>query len=230
MARILSIEDDSDIQHVIGQSLFRNGYDVHYAWNGQEGYEKILALDPDLILLDLMLPLMNGVELLNKLQMHKPAQNIPVVVVTGYGDEANMLGYSVKALGAAAYLRKPINLVELVSVVKRTFVQYPPESRRDRSPEHKVMRKGAVQIDVKFNTVWINDRLSATLSQKEFVLLCCLMESSGPVARADLIRRLSYEPNQTDALKQAIHRLRECLGPTESHRIKTTPEGYELIG
>ena len=61
MARILSIEDDPDFQHLIALTLQNQGYEVHYAFTGQEGYEKLLALDPDLILLDMMLPLLNGV-------------------------------------------------------------------------------------------------------------------------------------------------------------------------
>src|SRR5262249_6808447 len=108
MARILSIEDDEDEQHLIGQALFSAGYEVHYAWNGQEGYEKILSLNPDLILLDLMLPRLNGVEILKRLQQNKAAEAIPVIVITVFGDEANLLGESVEALGAADYLRKPI--------------------------------------------------------------------------------------------------------------------------
>lgn len=230
MARILCVEDDSDIQHMIGQALFRDGYDVHYAWNGQEGYEKILSLNPDLILLDLVLPLLNGVELLEKLRLHKAAQDIPIIVLTSFGDEADMLSYSVKALGAVSYLRKPIDMPEFASLVRHTLLQFPPKSGRRSDPAAREFRKGAVRADVRFSTVWINDRLVATLPQKEFSLLCCLMESDGPVAREDLLRQLEYKPSAGDALKQIVHRLRESLGPNEQRRVKTVDDGYELIG
>ncbi len=229
MARILSIEDDQDIQHLIGQVLFKEGYEVHYAWNGQEGYEKILALDPDLILLDLMLPLMNGVELLQKLQRNKTTKDIPVIIVSAYGDEANMLGHSVVALGAAAYLRKPVLIPELLSGVKQVLASRPPRSGR-KSGTAPEPRKGSVRVDPRFRTVWIDDRLIAALPEKEFALLMRLLKDPGPVPREELLKTLGYERRQGSALKQAVHRLRRKFGPAESRRIRTSPGGYELIG
>lgn len=228
MAKILSVEDDRDIQHLMGQVLFHEGYDVHYAWNGREGYEKILELAPDLVLLDLMLPVMNGVELLKKVKDAKAIADIPFVIVTGYEDESRMLQCSVEALGAAAYLRKPLRLPELVQCVKRVLLQYPRAPRPAASGEK--LSKGRVRADPDFMTVWVDDRLMATLPPKEFALLRCLMESRGPVAREKLLRELDYGTDQGDALKQAVHRLRAAFRPEESRRIKTTPEGYELVG
>lgn len=230
MARILSIEDDADIQRLIGQALFRENYEVNYAWNGKEGYEKILSFDPDLILLDLMLPLMNGVELLKKLQDEKITPEIPVVVISAYGDEVNLLGHSVKALGAAGYLRKPVNLQEMVVIIKNILLQFPrtPSSKGDA--KERGLSKGAVRADPKFKTVWINDKLVATLSPKRFDLLLCLIESSGSVPREALLKKMGYKARQVNAIKQDIHRLREDLGPSEQRRIQTTLDGYELIG
>lgn len=229
MARLLSIEDDETVQHLIGSALFREGYEVHYAWNGLEGYEKVLSLKPDLILLDLMLPMMNGVELLKKLKENKAVLDIPVVIVTGFGDEANLLGSSVRALGAADYLRKPIRIEELLGCVKKILLQFQrPKSKAGAGPQE--LRKGVIRADPKFRTVWINDRLAATLSFKEFALLRCLIKSPGPVSNGTLLRGLGYRPRQTNALKQAIHRLRGCLGAREGRRIQMTPKGYELIG
>lgn len=230
MARILSIEDDPDMQHLIGQVLFGKGYDIHYAWNGREGYEKVLELEPDLILLDLMLPLWNGVEVLRKLKESKPTQDIPVIVVTAYGDEAKMLKYSIEALGAVAYLRKPISVNELSGLIKRVLAHARPDPAPPERPGLEELLKGAVRADPKFMTVWIEDRLIATLTQKEFVLLRGLMSNPGAVADAVLLRDLGYEDHQRDALKQVVHRLRNAFGALERRRIKTTPEGYELIG
>lgn len=229
MARILSIEDDQDIQHLVGQVLFRMGYEVHYAWNGQEGYEKILALAPDLILLDLMLPLMNGVELLKKLQENRATKDIPVVIVTAYGDEANMLGQSVVALGAAAYLRKPVIISELLACVRENLTQLPLNGGGKRAAVDEV-RKGSVRADLKFRTVWINDRLIATLPDKEFALLRRLIMKPGSVPQAELLETLRYADGQRNALKQVVHRLRLKLGPLEARRIRTAADGYELIG
>lgn len=230
MARILSIEDDQDIQHLMGEVLFQEGYDVHYAWNGREGYEKILELFPDLILLDLMLPIMSGVDLLKKLKDNKSLQDIPIIIVTAYGDEAYMLKRSVEVLGAAAYLRKPVQLQELVRVVKQVLLQYPRLIRQSALSESQELRKGCVRADPKFMTVWVNDRLIATVTSKEFALLRCLIESPGPITKEKLLHDLGYQSDQGDALKQTIHRLRESFAPSEIRRIKTTSLGYELVG
>jgi len=229
MAQILSIEDDEDEQHLIGQALFRAGYDVHYAWNGREGLEKILSLDPDLILLDLMLPMMNGVELLKKLQQNSAVRDTPIIIITAFGDEANLLGQSVQALGATDYLRKPIQIQELLQTVKIILLEF-KRPKSEKAPPPRELQKGSIRADPKFRTVWINDRLIVTLPHKEFGLLRCLMKSQGPASNQDLLRELGYQRRQFDALKQAIHRLRKYLGPSESRRIQTTPQGYELVG
>jgi DNA-binding response OmpR family regulator len=230
MPRILSIEDDANLQHQIGCALFREGYEVIYAWNGKEGYEKIAETDPDLILLDLMLPVMNGVEFLKKLSICKPARHTPIVVITVYGDEAEMLKFSVEALGAVFYLRKPFHLDELVGTVKRILAQYPRLPRLRVEAEPKEVSKGCVRANIKFSTVWIDDRMVATLPPAIFALLRCLIESPGVVRREELLLRLGYQGRQAAALKQTVHRLRSALGPRESRRIKTTDHGYELIG
>ena len=228
MAKILSVEDDEDIQHLIGRVLFAEGHEMHYAWNGQEGYEKALAVYPDLILLDLVLPVVNGIELMQKLGAHKVAREIPVIIVTAYGDEANMLKYSVEALGAASYLRKPVDFKELSRSVKRVL----EGSRRAAAPapEARALCKGAVRADPMMMTAWVSDRLVATLVDKEFALLRLLISAPGPVSRADLLRGMGYGGDQSNALKQVVHRLRRDFGAAESGRIRTTPGGYELVG
>lgn len=228
MIRVLSVEDDAELQHLIGQFLFREGYEVHYAWNGHEGYQKILSLRPDLILLDLMLPIMNGVELLEKLREERIAESIPVVVVSAYGDEVNLLGRSVKALGAADYLRKPVTANDLVACVKKVLSSRPPEPAS--ASELRLMSKGVVRADSRFRTVWVNDRFLANLPPKRFALLRCLMEAPGGIGREELNKRLGYASASRDPLKQDIHRLRKDFGPQEQRRIQTTAEGYELIG
>ena len=225
MAKILSIEDDGDLQHMIGQALYREGYEMHYAWNGEEGYQKLVSTRPDLVLLDLMLPIMNGVELLKKLREDKATREIPVMILSAYGDEANMLGHSVRALGAADYLRKPVSMPELVSRVKLVLSRQVP----DLQPTSE-LRKGAIRVDMRFRTVWIEDKLVATLTFTRFALLKCLMQSRGPVSPGRLLRALGYGPTQLNALEKSLQRLREDLGPGQARRLQTTPKGYEMVG
>ncbi|MBI4422124.1 MAG: response regulator transcription factor [Elusimicrobia bacterium] len=224
MARILSIEDDADLQHLIGLTLHSNGYEVQYAFNGKEGYEKILSMHPDLILLDLMLPGMNGIEILKAVQTNKDVRDLPIIVITAYGDDVSMLEHSVKALGAIEYLRKPLEMAMLLNHIKRALAARPKQS-----PAPEDIRRGAIRADPRFRTVFINDRLIATLPSRRFQLLQTLMEASGELSKEELCQ-LMGGAGTVFALEKAIQRLREDLGPEESKRIQTTETGYRLIG
>lgn len=223
MARILSIEDDADLQHLIGLTLHNNGFEVQYAFNGKEGYEKILSMHPDLILLDLMLPGMNGVEILKAVKANKEVRDLPVIVITAYGDDVSMLEHSVKALGAVEYLRKPLEMAKLVSHIRRALAAAP---RTEAPPEE--IRRGVVKADPRFKTVFINDRLIATLAPRRFQLLRVLLEADGELSKEAICAKLGGA-GTVFALEKAIQRLREDLGPTESKRIQTTETGYRLI-
>jgi len=230
MARLLCIEDDADIQHAMGQVLFREGYQIDYAWNGREGYEKILSFDPDLILLDLMLPVMSGLELLKKLQDEKRAQDVPIVIVTGFGDEAGLLKKAVELWGAAAYLRKPVLAEDLIRTVKLILERFPRQARPAAMKPLKELCKGCVRLRPESLTVWIDDRLVATLPPKEFALIECLARAPGPVPKEALLKVIGHGTGDMNALKQTIYRLRLAFGPQESRRIKTNSGGYELVG
>ena len=230
MARILSVEDDEHVQHLLGQALFQQGYEMHYAWNGQEGWEKVLGVDPDLVLLDLMLPLVNGVELLKRIRASRAVRDIPVVVVTSYGDEADMLKHALSALGAERFLRKPIDLPELSLCVKAVLAARPRSSARATPPSARILRKGGVAVDPVLLTVWVDDKPVGTLRRKEFTVLRLLLESPGAAGRERLMQGMSYGPKQDAALKQVVHRLREAFTEAHKGRIRMTPQGYELVG
>jgi DNA-binding response OmpR family regulator len=230
MARILSVEDDEHVQHLLGRALFQQGYEMHYAWNGQEGWEKVLAVDPDLVLLDLMLPMVNGLELLQRMRAHKAVRDVPVVVVTAYGDDADMLKQALQALGAARFLRKPIDFPELIRCVKAVLAANPRTPSRQEAPGARALRKGGVAADPLLLTVWVDDKPVGTLHNKEFEVLNLLLQSPGPVSRDALMKGLGYRAEQDAALKQVVHRLRASLGEEHKTRIRTTGDGYELVG
>lgn len=230
MARILSVEDDEHVQHLLGQALFQHGYEMHYAWNGQEGWEKVLAVDPDLVLLDLMLPVVNGVEMLKRIRANRATRDVPVIVVTAYGGEADILKHALVALGAVGFLRKPLDFADLIRSVKSALTSHPRPSARAVPPSARVLRKGAVAADPVMRTVWVADKPVGTLNGKEFAVLHLLLESPGAMSREDLMRGLRYRAAQDSALKQVVHRLRVALGEPHKSRVRTTPEGYELVG
>jgi CheY-like chemotaxis protein len=117
--RILSIEDDVDLQQVFAYVLTKNGWDVTYAYDGKDGLEKAAELKPDLILLDMMLPGLNGIEVIKALKAAEATRPIPVVVMTAYPGDEQFLKASVIAMGAVEYLAKPVRIDTLVNMVSR---------------------------------------------------------------------------------------------------------------
>ena len=125
MPRILSVEDDVDLQQVIAYVLKKKGWDVAYAYDGKDGLEKATSLKPDLILLDMMLPGLNGLEVIEQLKKNPETRTIPVIVMTAYPSDAQFLESSVKSLGAVEYLAKPVHIDTLVETIERCLI--PPK-------------------------------------------------------------------------------------------------------
>jgi DNA-binding response OmpR family regulator len=224
LARILSIEDDAELQHLIGVSLFKEGYEVHYAFNGKEGLEKIFSLHPDLILLDMMLPILSGVEVIKQVTSNTQTRGIPIIVMTAFTDQANTLEQSLKAQGIREYVQKPFRVTELVSLIGRTI-----ESSPQAPPPPNAISKGGVKLIPQYRTVWINDQMVATLPHKRAELLRALLEAKGAVKREKLLDHLWGPSASMNLLEKTIQRLREDLGPA-ANRIQTTADGYELVG
>lgn len=222
MPRILSIEDDPDLQHLISYCLRNQGFEVHYAFTGPEGYEKTLALNPDLILLDMMLPGLNGVEVVRKLKQKKLTRAIPVIVLTAYAADANFMESEVMALGAVEYLRKPVQTDELVKAIKRLL----GESRTN--PPFAVWKRGAFRIVPESKSVWVEGRMIANLPPKRFEVLFLLLQAEGEVPWQELVEKVWGRAGVKNDLEKTVSRLREDLGP-EAHRLCTTRRGYRLL-
>lgn len=125
MARILSIEDDTEFQQVLGHALGVSGYEVFYAFSGLEGYEKALALLPDLIICDIMLPGLNGIEVIEMLRRHEAVKAVPLIVTTAYWDGPCRVEPQERASGTVEYLPKPIRLTELRRLIGRLLRPLP---------------------------------------------------------------------------------------------------------
>ena len=224
MAKLLIIEDDGDLQQMLSIVFTREGFEVHYAFNGQEGYDKVLAIQPDFLVLDLMLPVLNGVEVIKRVTNNTLTRDIPIIVMTAHSDKADMRENSIRAYGVREYLRKPFEVSELKSLVKRLLANYP---RQVAEPTH--IAKGAMRLDTKFRTVWVNDARVATLSPTKAELLKLLIEAKGSVKRERLIQSVWGKDGSVGSLEKTVQRLREDLGE-HAQRLQTTADGYELIG
>lgn len=119
MPRILSVEDDVDLQQVYAYAFKKQGWETVYAYDGKDGLEKAIRLKPDLLLLDMMLPGLNGVEVIERLKAREDTRSIPVIVMTAYPSDAHFLESAVRALGAVEYLAKPVRIDELVKTIAR---------------------------------------------------------------------------------------------------------------
>jgi two-component system alkaline phosphatase synthesis response regulator PhoP/two-component system response regulator VicR len=125
--RILVVDDERHIVRLIQVNLERAGYQVATAFDGKEALKRVEEAKPDLIVLDVMMPYMDGFEVQKRLQADPNTRNIPVIMLTAKSQDADVFrGW---ASGVSAYLTKPFNPLELLTFVKRIFSGY------DDSPE-----------------------------------------------------------------------------------------------
>ena len=118
MPKILSIEDDVDLQQVVAYVLKKKGWEVIFAYDGKDGLEKAIELKPDLILLDMMLPGLNGIEVITELKANATTKAIPVIVMTAFPSDAQFIESVAVAMGAVKYLAKPVHIDVLLKTVE----------------------------------------------------------------------------------------------------------------
>jgi two-component system, OmpR family, alkaline phosphatase synthesis response regulator PhoP len=117
--KILVVDDERHIVRLIQVNLERAGYQVVTAFDGKEALKKVDAEKPDLVVMDVMMPYMDGFEALKNLQANPATRDIPVVMLTAKAQDADIFrGWS---SGVSAYLTKPFNPLELLTFVKRIF-------------------------------------------------------------------------------------------------------------
>ena len=117
--KILAVDDERHIVRLIQVNLERAGYQVSTAFDGNEALKKVEGDKPDLIVLDVMMPRMDGFEVLKRLQANPETREVPVIMLTAKAQDADVFrGW---ASGVSAYLTKPFNPLELITFVKRIF-------------------------------------------------------------------------------------------------------------
>jgi DNA-binding response OmpR family regulator len=185
MSRILVVEDNTNLAFGLCTSLELEGHEVVVAETGPDGLRQARAWDPDLIILDLMLPGLDGSRLLKTLR--DEGREVPVVILTARGEEADkVLGFR---LGADDYVTKPFGILELLArvsaVLRRTGLRAAPVSRHDA-----VERFGDVEVNPATHAV-LRRGTPVALAPKEYDLLCALLRRGGAVAsRLDLLREV----------------------------------------
>lgn len=182
--KILVIEDDLDLRELIEYNLKTAGYEILSAEDGEVGLGLALEKNPDLILLDIMLPGMDGLSVCRKIRESEAAKQIPIVMLTAKSEESDVvIGLE---LGADDYMTKPFSPKELVARIKAVL-------RRGRVQEDKPKRlnAGPLSIDLDKHEVVVNDS-EVKLTLAEFNLLKMLVSKPGRVfTREQLIEGVS---------------------------------------
>jgi two-component system phosphate regulon response regulator PhoB len=223
--RIAVIEDEKDLASLLAFQLEKEGYQVLTAHDGKTGYELVSSELPDLVLLDLMLPIISGVEVCKLLKKQKSTQVIPVIMLTAKGEEIDrVIGFEV---GADDYVTKPFSLRELLLRIKVAVRRTNREEQDER-----IIVIGPVVIDTSRCLVTI-DGEEAVLTSTEYKLLCALAESRGRVQTRDhLLRSVWGHHSGTDTrtVDSHITRIRTKLGSCGDFIKTVRGFGYKMEG
>jgi DNA-binding response OmpR family regulator len=226
--RILLIEDDADIALALRYNLEKEkGFVVSTARDGEEGMRTALASPPDLVLLDLNLPGIDGLEVCRRLRSAPATAPVPIIMLTARAAEADRV--SGLDLGADDYILKPFSMKEVVARVRAVM------RRTDRSEEEEgeILDDGPIRVDVAARRVLL-DGHEVALTRKEFDLLTHMIRHRGKVlTRERLLERVwGYDyPGETRTVDVHIRRLRRKLGEAAEERIETVVGvGYRFRG
>jgi len=179
-SKILIVDDEQDILELIRHALNKEGYEVHIAINGQQALEKTAKVLPDLILMDVMMPIMDGMEACRQLKEDPATQNIPIVFLTARSEEfAELAGFEA---GADDYIAKPIRTRVLTSRIKAILRR---NSGIIETPQVK-LEFGDLIIDRERFTIIYNGN-ALQFPRKEFELLSFLASKPGRVFSRDEI-------------------------------------------
>lgn len=203
MTSILVVEDEETLAESLRYTLTREGYEVAVAADGRSALERLTPVPPDLVVLDLMLPGLGGLDVLRHI---RSSLAIPVVVVTAKDAEADVVAGL--ELGADHYVTKPFSMRELVSRISAILRRAPASARRNRS---RVLNGGPVVLDIDRYEVAVNGE-PVEMRPKEFELLEALLARKGRLVERDtLLEEVWESPFFGDGKTLDVHigRLRE---------------------
>lgn len=216
------LEDDNNISEIESFALKNSGYITEVFETGKIFFKHLQNKKPDIVLLDIMLPDMDGLEILKKMKNTPDYKKIPVIMVTAKTTEID----KVKGLdlGADDYISKPFGIMELISRVKALL------RRTLNLEEEKVLSYESVVMDVEKRAVYVNND-AVELTYKEFELLKLLLQNSGIVLRREVIMDRVWGTEfegESRTLDMHIKTLRQKLGDGGAI-IKTIRNvGYEI--
>jgi two-component system KDP operon response regulator KdpE len=213
---ILAVDDDPGILTAIKQALLAHHFDVAPAADGIEAMARFKLSQPDLILLDLMMPRMDGLEVCRQI---RAAASTPIIILSIKGSEADIV--SALNLGADDYLVKPFRLAELLARVRAVL-------RRGNKPVAHQIVCGDLEIDTELHLVSVAGR-DITLSPIEYAVLTELAQNVGRVVTTRMLLQKVWGSQYLDAsdyVKAVVRRLRVKLEPDPDHPRYILTERY----
>ena len=221
---ILVAEDDRDIANLVAHYLEKSGWKAHVAGAGDDALAYARAHPVDLIILDVMMPGLSGLEVCRALRADKATAAVPIIMLTARAEEADrVIGLE---LGADDYVAKPFSPNELVARVRALMRR----SRR-HEPQEATLRFGSLVMDRSRHTV-SSDGRDVRLTAKEFLLLQYLLEHRGRVLSRDLLLGDVWGYRYTGGTRTVdvhVRRLREKLPLLVDSLVTVKQFGYKLV-
>ena len=224
-ARVLVVEDDPDIAELVVRYLDKAGYSTMRVSSGRDALDSVRTKPPDLMVLDLMLPHVDGLEVCRLLRANEKTAGIPIIMLTARADESErIVGLEI---GADDYLAKPFSPNELVARIKALLRR----AHRAIPERARPLRYGDIVMDPEQHTVALEGR-DVTLTAKEFLLLEYLMRHRGRVLSRDHLLEHVWGYRYTGGTRTVdvhVRRLREKL-PVLADALATVKQfGYKLV-
>ncbi len=227
--RVLIIEDEPNIIELVAYNLEKEGWLVSKAQTGEEGWEKIQAEHPDIILLDLMLPGIDGMEICRRTRQNKLTRDIPIIILTAKAEEADrVLGLE---SGADDYVTKPFSPRELIARIRAVLRR--ADKNFSEVEEKEMLVLGPIKMDLRQHKVLVHGN-EIELTPKEFDLLHLLLSHPGRAfSREYLLENLwGYEFfGDTRTVDVHVRRLRQKIedNPAQPYWLETVRGvGYRI--
>ena len=220
--KILLVDDEPDILEIVGYNLKNEGYEVYTAKNGQEAIKVAKKTIPHLILLDIMMPEMDGIEACEKIRKIKSLENVIISFLTARGEDySQVAGFE---SGADDYITKPIKPKVLVSKIKSLLRRLKTEEQTESS-----FKIGDIVIDRDQYVVYKSDK-KIILPRKEFELLSLLTSKPGKVFKRESILDTVWGSEVVvggRTIDVHIRKLREKIGDNHFKTVKGV--GYKFV-
>lgn len=224
LAKILVVDDEPDAVELVEFNLRNSGFEVVTAGNGAEAIRKARSNSPDLIVLDVMLPELDGLEVCKLLRGDPATAGIPILMLTAKAEEIDrVLGLE---LGADDYVSKPFSPRELVLRIKGLLRRREPDA-----PKLERLKIGPLAMDLAAHSVTVGGK-PVELTATEFKLLATLAQRRGRVQSRDQLLRDVWEYDaaiDTRTVDTHMRRLREKLGKAADYLDTVRGVGYRFI-